>query len=126
MCQEVTLLGQNVNSYTADGVNFPGLLDRAAKRFPRLKFRFMTSNPWDFSDELVAEWDWTETQASQPEVLAYVEHFAERFDLLRDIQLETWVESADYDETTQRWAVATSKGNPGTALKFGRRKRVVC
>lgn len=52
--KEVTLLGQNVNSYKADGLTFPGLLDRAAKRFPSLKFRFMTSNPWDFSPELVA------------------------------------------------------------------------
>ncbi len=51
--KEVTLLGQNVNSYKYEDVNFPKLLDKCAKRFPTLKFRFMTSNPWDFSDELV-------------------------------------------------------------------------
>lgn len=63
-----------------------------------------------FSDELVKEWDWTETQSSQAEVLSYLEHFADRFDLRRDIQLETWVKDAHYDEATQRWTVETSTG----------------
>ncbi len=66
---------------------------------------------YTFSPELVKEWDWTETQCSQPEVLAYVEHVADRFDLRRDIELETWVEGARYDEATQRWTVDTSRGH---------------
>ena len=57
---------------------------------------------YTFSKELVDEWDWTETQTSQPSVLAYLEHFAKRFDLLKDIQFETWVTDARYDATTQR------------------------
>jgi cyclohexanone monooxygenase len=65
---------------------------------------------YTFSDELVKEWDWTETQSSQPDVLSYLEHFADRFDLRRDIQLETWVQDARYDEATQRWTVETSTG----------------
>ena len=65
---------------------------------------------YTFSDELVQEWDWTETQASQPEVLSYVEHVADRFDLRRDIRLETWVRSARYDDGTQRWTVETDQG----------------
>ena len=65
---------------------------------------------YTFSEELVQEWDWTETQASQPEVLSYVQHFADRFDLHRDIRLETWVQSAAYDEATQRWTIGTSTG----------------
>lgn len=65
---------------------------------------------YTFSDELVNEWDWTETQSSQPEVLSYLEHFADRFDLRRDIQLETWVQDARYDEAAQRWLVETSTG----------------
>lgn len=65
---------------------------------------------YTFSDELVKEWDWTESQSSQPEVLSYLEHFADRFDLRRDIQLETWVESARYDEATQRWTLETDIG----------------
>ncbi|MEM7412805.1 MAG: NAD(P)/FAD-dependent oxidoreductase [Myxococcota bacterium] len=65
---------------------------------------------YTFSDELVKDWDWTETQSSQPEVLSYLEHFADRFDLRRDIQLETWIENARYDEAVQRWTVETHTG----------------
>ena len=65
---------------------------------------------YTFSDELVKEWDWTETQVAQPEVLSYVGYVVDRFDLRRDIQLETWIQSARYDEATQRWEVETSTG----------------
>jgi cation diffusion facilitator CzcD-associated flavoprotein CzcO len=49
---------------------------------------------YTFSDELMEEWDWEETQSEQSAVLAYLEHVADRFDLRRDIQFETWVEDA--------------------------------
>ena len=65
---------------------------------------------YTFSDELMKEWDWTETQSKQSDVLAYLEHVADRFDLRRDIQFETWVEEARYDEAAQRWTVETSTG----------------
>lgn len=52
---EITLLGQNVNSYNGEGLNFPQLLRRIAQDVPELKrLRFMTSHPKDLSDELVA------------------------------------------------------------------------
>ena len=55
--KEVTLLGQNVNSYLwkADGKeqDFPELLALVAKRFPGLRFRFATSHPKDLSDKLI-------------------------------------------------------------------------
>jgi len=51
--REVTLLGQNVNSYSSDGVVFPQLLQRLAQSFPEVGFRFMTSHPKDLSDELI-------------------------------------------------------------------------
>jgi cation diffusion facilitator CzcD-associated flavoprotein CzcO len=63
-----------------------------------------------FSDELMMEWDWAETQSEQSAVLDYVEHVADRFDLRRDIQFETWVQDARYDEAAQRWTVETSTG----------------
>jgi len=66
---------------------------------------------YTFSDELVKEWDWTETQASQSDVLSYLEHFADRFDLRRDIQLETWVTDTRYDEATQHWTIETDHGD---------------
>lgn len=65
---------------------------------------------YTFTDELMKEWDWEETQSEQSAVLAYLEHVADRFDLRRDIQFETWVEDARYDEAAQRWTVETSTG----------------
>jgi len=49
--------------------------------------------------------------ARQPSVLAYLEYVANRLDLRRDIQLETWVRDACYDEAAQRWTVETSAGS---------------
>ena len=65
---------------------------------------------YTFSNELVDDWEWTETQTSQASVLAYLEHFAERFNLNKDIQLETWVTDARYDEVAQRWTIETDTG----------------
>jgi len=70
---------------------------------------------YTFSKELVDEWKWTETQTSQSSVLAYLEHFAERFDLLKDIQFETWVTDARYDESAQRWTIETGAGETFSA-----------
>ncbi len=57
-CQEVILLGQNVNSYSYapckdKKIDFPILLDTLAKKFPQILFRFLTSHPKDFSDKLI-------------------------------------------------------------------------
>jgi len=65
---------------------------------------------YTFSEELMQEWDWAETQSTQADVLKYLEHVADRFDLRRDIQFETWVEDARYDEAAQRWTVETDTG----------------
>jgi cyclohexanone monooxygenase len=65
---------------------------------------------YTFSEELMQEWDWEETQSEQSAVLDYLEHVADRFDLRRDIQFETWVQDARYDEATQRWTVETNTG----------------
>jgi cation diffusion facilitator CzcD-associated flavoprotein CzcO len=70
---------------------------------------------YTFSDELMQEWDWEETQSEQSAVLEYVEHVADKFDLRRDIQFETWVEGVRYDDATQRWTVETSKGQRASA-----------
>src|SRR5580693_5923419 len=50
---------------------------------------------YSFSDELQREWDWSERYAPQPEILRYANHVADRFDLRKDIQLDTRVERAD-------------------------------
>ena len=56
-----------------------------------------------------------ETQTSQTSVLAYLEHFAKRFDLEKDIQFETWVTDACYDEANQRWTIETDTGTRASA-----------
>ena len=53
---------------------------------------------YSFSDELQQEWDWSERYAPQPEILRYANHVADRFDLRRDIQLDTRVDRAVFDE----------------------------
>lgn len=68
-----------------------------------------------FSKELAEEWDWTETQSSAPEILSYLEYAAERFDLLKDIQFNTWVSDARYDEEAQRWTIETEGGETASA-----------
>ena len=49
--KEVTLLGQNVNSYQCGEVSFPMLLRKVAETFPKMRIRFTTSHPKDMSDE---------------------------------------------------------------------------
>ena len=66
---------------------------------------------YSFSDELQQQWSWTERYASQPELLRYANHVADRFDLRRDIQLSTRVTAAVFDEATSRWAVRTDRGD---------------
>ena len=66
---------------------------------------------YSFSDELQQEWKWTERYASQPEILRYINHVADRFDLRRDVQLSTRVTAAVFDEATNRWAIRTDRGD---------------
>ena len=65
---------------------------------------------YSFSDELQQEWQWTERYAGQPEILRYANHVADRFDLRRDIELNTAVASAVFDERDKRWAVTLGSG----------------
>jgi cyclohexanone monooxygenase len=70
---------------------------------------------YSFSDELQQQWDWSERYAPQPEILNYARHVAERFNLRRDIQFNTCVERATFDESANRWMVTTSDGKTVTA-----------
>jgi cyclohexanone monooxygenase len=65
---------------------------------------------YSFSPELLAGWTWTERYAAQPEILRYLQHVADRFDLRRDIQTGTRVTSLRYDEPGNRWLVFTDVG----------------
>src|SRR5262249_6318759 len=60
---------------------------------------------------LQQEWEWSERYATQPEILRYIEHVADRFDLRRDIQLDTRVNTAHWSDAHGRWEIATSRGD---------------
>jgi cation diffusion facilitator CzcD-associated flavoprotein CzcO len=65
---------------------------------------------FSFSQELIDEWEWTERYAAQPEILRYLDFVADRLDLRADIELETTVTAARFDEEADRWAVSTDRG----------------
>ncbi|HEV7693259.1 MAG TPA: NAD(P)/FAD-dependent oxidoreductase [Hyphomonadaceae bacterium] len=66
---------------------------------------------YSFSEDLEREWQWSERYAPQPELLAYLNHVADRFDLRRDIRFDTLVTEARFDETAKLWRVVTDKGD---------------
>ena len=70
---------------------------------------------YSFDEELLQEWDWSTRYLDQPDILAYLEHVVERHDLGRDIQLDTGVESAVFDEARNVWQVRTDRGEDFTA-----------
>jgi cyclohexanone monooxygenase len=65
---------------------------------------------YSFSEELEKEWVWSERYAAQPELLRYLNHVADRFDLRRDIDVNTRVVSAAFDEAARLWTVTTDNG----------------
>ena len=67
---------------------------------------------YSFDEELQNEWTWTERFAAQPEILAYLDHVADRFDLRRHYLFGTEVVGAQFDETAGEWEVRTSTGEP--------------
>ena len=70
---------------------------------------------YSFSDELMREWEWSERYPGPPEILRYLNHVADRFDLKRDIRFNTRVTAAHYDSAANRWRVSTAAGEQLTA-----------
>ena len=70
---------------------------------------------YSFSEELQQQWEWTERYPAQAEILAYINHVADRFDLRRDIMFNTRVASARFDEDAATWHVETETGEASTA-----------
>ncbi len=73
------------------------------------------SYSYGFSSELEQEWDWSEKYPTQPEVLRYLNHVADRFDLRRDITFSTRVVAAYWDDAAARWLVRTDAGEEVSA-----------
>ena len=71
-----------------------------------------------FSKELLNEWEWSERYPQQPEILRYLNHVADRFNLRSDIVLGTKVQSAHYSDADKRWHVTTDQGQTYVAKYF--------
>ena len=65
---------------------------------------------YSFSEELQNEWHWPERYATQPVILQYINHVADRFDLRRDIQLDTRIAEARFDAAARLWTLRTRAG----------------
>ncbi|MEM9704581.1 MAG: NAD(P)/FAD-dependent oxidoreductase [Pseudomonadota bacterium] len=87
---------------------------------------------YSFDEDLQREWRWSERYATQPEILAYAQHVADRFDLRRHIRFEENVVNASFSDDTARWRIETDRareiyarfmiltlGNLSTPLKPG-------
>lgn len=71
---------------------------------PSLQYSF------SFSPELQQDWTWSEKYAAQPEILSYIQHVADRFDLRGMIRFDTRVEAAHFDDAANLWTVTTDTG----------------
>ena len=70
---------------------------------------------YSFSEELQQDWEWSERFAGQPEILRYLNHVADRFDLRKDIVFDTRVNSMVWDDDASLWRVGTELGDTVTA-----------
>ena len=73
------------------------------------------SYAYSFSDELLQEWEWTESFVGQPELERYLNHVADKFELRPHIRLAARVKSAIFDEAANHWDVETEDGHRARA-----------
>ncbi|MEO7150755.1 MAG: NAD(P)/FAD-dependent oxidoreductase [Burkholderiaceae bacterium] len=77
-----------------------------ANRYPGARVDIQSLEySYAFDEGLQQSWHWSERYASQPELLRYANHVADRFDLRRDIRLTTRVTAMVYDEAARQWQV---------------------
>jgi cation diffusion facilitator CzcD-associated flavoprotein CzcO len=65
---------------------------------------------YTFSPDMMREWEWSERYPGQAEIMRYLNFVADRFDLKKDIQFDTRVSAAHYNQATNRWHVRTEGG----------------
>ena len=70
---------------------------------------------YSFDPRLQQDWVWNERYAAQPDILAYANHVADRFDLRRSIEFEAEVISAEFDDATTTWTITTADGRRASA-----------
>lgn len=66
---------------------------------------------YSFDPDLDQEWTWSERYATQPEILRYANHVADKHDLRRDVQFDTRMDAATWDDDELRWTVTTDRGD---------------
>jgi len=80
-------------------------------RYPGARCDIPTTDyTYSFDPELEAEWTWSEKYATQPEILRYVQHVADKHDLRKDIQFSTRVVAAQWDDASSLWQITTDAG----------------
>lgn len=77
-----------------------------------------TDYSYSFDPELEQEWHWDELYCTQPDILRYIHHVLDRYDLRPDMQFSTRVDRAVFDEATSRWTLRTSTGETWTTGYF--------
>jgi cation diffusion facilitator CzcD-associated flavoprotein CzcO/acetyl esterase/lipase len=81
-------------------------------RYPGARCDIPTTDyAFSFDPQLEKDWTWSEKYATQPEILAYLEHVADRYDLRRDIRFGIRITAASWDEASRRWRLRTSHGD---------------
>ena len=70
---------------------------------------------YSFDDELQQQWRWSERYATQPEILRYLSHVADKFDVRRNYRFDTRVAGAQWDEDAHVWRISTDTGTTVTA-----------
>lgn len=73
---------------------------------------------YSFNDEILEEWEWSERYPRQPEVLEYLRFVSDYLDLRKDIDFETEVTSATFDENSGTWGISTDDGSRVTSQYF--------
>ena len=80
---------------------------------------------YSFDEQLQQEWNWSERYAPQPEILKYANHVADRFDLRGDIQFDTTVKAASFDDSNNLWSVTLDKGKAGDGKRVNARNFIL-
>jgi cyclohexanone monooxygenase len=75
----------------------------------------VTAYCYSFDRDLFEQWRWSQRYPRQPEILSYLDMFADRYDLRRSIAFDTTVESATFNEQAGRWELVTDSGERWTA-----------
>ncbi|WP_082563777.1 MULTISPECIES: flavin-containing monooxygenase [unclassified Nocardioides] len=73
---------------------------------------------YSFDEQLQQEWHWSERYPAQPEILEYLNHVADRFDVRRDVTFDTRVTSVTWDDDASLWRVTTDDNREHTARFF--------